>query len=136
MLSDKLKQFIMRKRFIYSALSLSVLSCGIAVAFFINQHSFMRGFAGDVLIIIFIYSSVKVILKDQSPAYIAAGVLSFAFFVEFIQYTGIPRYFNPGSLITILTLGSTYDPLDIAAYVSGAAVIYVFDSQLIHKIEN
>ncbi len=136
MLSDNLKHFIMKKRFLYAALSLSVLSCGIAVAFFINQHSFMRGFAGDILIVIFIYSSVKIILKDQLPLHTAAGVFLFAVLVEFIQYTGIPKHFNPGSIITILTLGSTYDPLDIAAYAIGALIIYAFDSLVMHKIQN
>ena len=126
----------MKKRIIYAAVSLSALICGISVAFFINQHSFIRGSAGDILIVIFIYSSVKVILKDQSPFKIASGVLSFAIFIEFIQYTGIPKHFNPDSLITILTLGSTYDPLDIAAYGAGIVVIYIIDSLIIQRIEN
>jgi hypothetical protein len=126
----------MKKRFIYTALSLTVLLCGTGVAFFINQRTFFRGFAGDILIVIFIYSSVKVILKDRSPFQIAAGVFSFALFVEFIQYTGIPMRFNPGSMITVLTLGSTYDPLDILAYAIGIVVIYVIDKLLIHPLGN
>ena len=126
----------MNKRFIYAAVSLFALLCGISVAFLINQRSFLRGFAGDILIVIFIYSSVKIILKDQSPFRIAAGVLSFALFVEFIQYTGLPKYFNPRSIVTILTLGSTYDPLDIAAYAIGVAVIYLVDTVVIQGVKN
>ena len=79
---------------------------------------------------------MKVILKNRSPFQIAAGVFSFALFVEFIQYTGIPKRFNPGSIITVLTLGSTYDPLDILAYAIGVTVIYAIDTLLIQRIEN
>ena len=122
-----------KKRLIYFTISLSVLFCGITVAFNINQHSFLRGFAGDILIVIFIYTSVKVLFKDLLPIYCAAGVFSFAVLVEFIQYTGLPKYFNPGSMITILTLGSTYDPLDIAAYIIGIVFIFITDSQIIKK---
>jgi len=126
----------MKKRLIYAAVSLFSLLCGISVAFLINQRSFLRGFAGDILIVIFIYSSVKVILKDQHPVRIAAGVFSFALFVEFIQYTGLPKYFNPRSIVTILTLGSTYDPLDIAAYAVGVTVIYLADRFVLQRFKN
>jgi hypothetical protein len=126
----------MNKRFIYASVSLLTLLCGISVAFLINQRSFLRGFAGDILIVIFIYSTIKIFLKDQSPIGVAVGVLSFALSVEFIQYTGLPKYFNPGSMVTILTLGSTYDPLDIAAYAGGVAVIYLVDTVLIQGAKN
>jgi hypothetical protein len=123
----------MKKRIIYSAVSLSALCCGISIAFFINQRSFMRGFAGDILIVIFIYSSLKVVLKDLKPFQMASGVFLFALFVEFIQFTGLPKYFHPGSMVTILTLGSTYDPLDIAAYAAGVLIIYFIDTFLIQN---
>ena len=125
----------MNKRFIYTAVSLITLLCGVSVAFLINQRSFVRGFAGDILIVVFIYSSVKIILKEQSPLRIAAGVLTFALFVEFIQYTGLTKFLNPRSIVTILTLGSTYDPLDIAAYSIGTAIIFFIDSILIHSVK-
>ncbi len=126
----------MKKRLIYFLISITALFCGILVAFYINQRSFMRGFAGDILIVIFIYSSVKVIMKETPPLRAAAGVLAFSLFVEFIQYTGLPKHFSPHSIITILTLGSTYDPMDIAAYVIGVVVIFGIDTLLIHWLDS
>ncbi len=123
----------MKKRLFYFLISHIALFCGILVAFFIDQRSFARGFVGDILIVIFIYSVIKFFLKDRPPLHIAAGVFFFAVFVEFIQYTGIPKHFHPHSIITILTLGSTYDPLDIAAYAVGVVVIFGIDTLLIQK---
>jgi len=125
----------MKKQLIYLAISLITFLCGLIVAFFINQRSFMRGFAGDILIVIFIYSSVKFFLKHMAPKYAAAGVFIFAVFIEFIQYTGLPKHFKPGSMLIILTLGGTYDPLDIAAYATGVVIIYIFDSVFIQRIK-
>lgn len=126
----------MKKRFIYAALSLTSLLCGIFVAFCITQRSFARGFFGDILIVVFIYTSIKMIFSKLSPGYAAPGVFLFALFVEFIQYTGLPKLLNPESMITVLTLGSTFDPFDIAAYAIGALIIYIIDSVSIQKIEN
>jgi hypothetical protein len=94
----------------------------------------MRGFAGDVLIVIFIYSSIKIIFKNLSSLFVASGVFLFALLVELLQLAGIPKSFQPGSMLTILTLGSTFDPFDILAYAIGAAIIYLIDSRVIQKI--
>ena len=64
----------MKTRLEFILISLSAFSCGTLVAFYINQHSCIRGFASDILIIIFIYSSIKIIWKDLQPWKLAVGI--------------------------------------------------------------
>ncbi len=124
----------MKKRIPYILISLFSLLCGIAVATVLRGYPFIRGFGGDILIVIFIYGSIKVLAPELKPVLLAPGVLAFAFFVEFLQYLGVPRYFDTRSLVIILTLGSTFDPADLAAYGIGALIICLLDRYYLGKL--
>ncbi len=124
----------MKERSPYILISLLSLLSGIAVATVFRGHPFIRGFGGDILIVIFIYGSIKVLAPELKPVLLAPGVFAFACFVEFLQYLGIPRYFDTKSLLIILTLGSTFDPGDIAAYGTGALVVYLLDRYYLESI--
>jgi hypothetical protein len=117
----------MKKRAPYILISLVSFLCGIAVATVLKGHSVIRGFGGDLLIVMFIYGSIKVIFVRLRPNILAPAVFVFACFVEFLQYLNVPRYFDTKSLIIILTLGSTFDPMDLLAYGMGSLFIYIID---------
>ncbi len=128
------KEHPMKKRIPYILISLFTFLCGIAVATVLRGHPFIRGFGGDILIVIFIYGSIKVLAPELRPVFLAPGVLAFACFVEFLQYLGVPRYFDTKSLLIILTLGSTFDPADMAAYGIGALIIYLLDRYYLESL--
>jgi hypothetical protein len=117
----------MKKRVPYILISLVSFLCGIAVVTALKGHSVIRGFGGDLLVVIFIYGSIKVVFVRLKPAFLAPAVFAFACFVEFLQYLKIPQYFDTKSMVIILTLGSTFDPMDMIAYGFGSLFIYSID---------
>ncbi len=123
----------MNRRVPYSLLALCLLLLGLCVAFLIPQRGFFRGFAGDVLVVMFLYACLKALFPRLNPLPAAAGVLGFALSVEFLQYLGLPRCFDKRSYWLILTLGSTFDPMDIAAYALGAVLAGAVDGFLLTR---
>ena len=84
----------------------------------------MRGFVGDVLVVMFIYSSVRTVMRVK-PVPLGAAVFALALRVELFQWI------SPGSknqsLVAEATIGSTFDPLDVVAYAIGVVAIVVLD---------
>ena len=79
----------------------------------------LRGFGSDVLVVVFLTACVAA-TGFGGPRSRPAGVLVFAVVVECIQALGLV---GPDSHWFLhLTLGSTFDPLDLLAYAIGAGL--------------
>lgn len=121
----------MKKRIPYLIISAVSFASGISLLFLPPSFSAVRGTAGDFLVVIFIYSSVKVLFPMLRPVSSAAGVMALAVSVELLQMHVVKQYFNTKSMLVQLTIGSTFDPFDLAAYAAGVILIAAVDSLLI-----
>ncbi|NLK87397.1 MAG: DUF2809 domain-containing protein [Clostridiaceae bacterium] len=106
--------------------------CALIVAFF-SKARFIRGFAGDVVIIALLYFLIKVFI-DAKPLRLALFTLASAFTVEFLQYFRIIDLLGlEKSKIARIVIGSVFDPMDLLAYFIGAVLVYIIDSALVEK---
>ena len=111
---------LMKRRLPYLLLALLCFVLCFVIATRLVDLRFIRGFVGDWLVVLLIYFLIKG-LWDIRPRSLAIGVFLFACSIEGLQYLhaadrlGLAR----GSWPRII-LGTTFDPLDILAYLLGA----------------
>ncbi|WP_417443039.1 DUF2809 domain-containing protein [Joostella sp.] len=112
----------------------------VCIALYIQQE-FIRGFLGDVLVIPLLYSFFKMFIntKNNEPEVslepsekynktnykIAAIVLLIAFLVEFLQLIKIIDLLEIQNKIARIIIGSTFDILDLIAYLIGYIIILI-----------
>jgi hypothetical protein len=99
----------------------------VCVWIFFCSSGFIRNHGGDFCIVILIYAALKTVFCGLSPFAAGGGVLLLAAAVEFLQSGIIPAYFNTSSPLLAATLGSTFDWLDLLAYLTGAISIVLAD---------
>ena len=101
---------------------------------------FIRGFVGDVLVVILLFCMVRVVVPPvvnpvanstdegikrffQTP-WLAFAVLLFAFAIEFGQYWGlVDKLGLGGNRLARIVIGSHFDPLDLVAYFVGYLIL-------------
>ncbi len=84
---------------------------------------FIRSYAGDWLVVQFIYLMARFWIGHRWRYPLAAAIFVFAFGVEIIQLLAastIPRTFAAE-----VTVGSTFDPVDMIAYALGLLTVLV-----------
>ncbi|SRR5258708_16281740 len=82
---------------------------------------FVRGYMGDWLVVQFIYVIARFAVKYRWRYRLALAIFLFSIGVEIVQLiaaTSIPRTFAAE-----ITIGSTFDILDIAAYALGLLTV-------------
>ncbi|WP_299556103.1 DUF2809 domain-containing protein [Seonamhaeicola sp.] len=110
----------------YIILTLLLFTTEALIAAFIPS-GFIRYTLGDYLIVILIYCFAKIFIKGHANI-IAFGALAIAFFVEFLQLSGILDSLNLDNSYTIkLLLGSTFQLSDLVAYSLGALTIVIIE---------
>ena len=114
----------------YFVMSLISFCAGLGIVFFFKNHAFIRGFMGDVLVVIFIFSSVKIFFPKINSLKLGLGVFCFASIIEFLQLFKIAQKFNLKSRFLIIVLGNTFDFFDLIAYLSGVLLVVIIDKQL------
>lgn len=117
----------MKKRLVYglAALLLLFFECLIA-----QMSGFVRYTVGDLLVVMLIYAAVRVLFPNRpKPIYLAIGVLIFAICVELSQFFNLIGLLGlSGERAAHLTIGSTFDWGDIAAYLTGCALAWGLDA--------
>lgn len=111
------------KKYIFAFIILFVIECAIA---YFHFTPFIRGFLGDVLIVLLLYSFLKIFIKNHTFK-IAISVLAFAYFVEFLQLFQLAEKLNIHSKIGLTILGSVFDPQDLLAYFIGFLFILLIE---------
>lgn len=89
---------------------------------------FIRGHVGDWLVVQLMYLIARVWISDRWRFHVAGGVLLSGVLVEAIKYFTaglIPRTF-----FAEMTIGSTFDPLDIIAFALGLATVLIVEHKL------
>jgi len=111
----------------YIILSFITFTMGIGIVKFFPMQPFIRGFGGDFLVVIFIYCIVKSVFPFMKPLSAATGVFLLSVTIEILQYFHLTDLLNIKNRITQIILGSTFDLMDIVAYLSGLLFFLVME---------
>ncbi|MEM0519347.1 MULTISPECIES: ribosomal maturation YjgA family protein [Aequorivita] len=123
---------IFRSKYFYSTLLLLTVEIGIAKFHF---NPFVRGFLGDVLVILLLYSFLKIFIKNNVFK-IAMSVMVFAYFVEFLQLFKLAEKLQIHSEILLTILGSVFDTYDLVAYFLGFLLILLIEKTILKNEDN
>lgn len=110
------------------AFFVGLLAVEVMIALFVPD-GFLRTFVGDVLVVVLIFYGIRAFL-DLSTTTLALGVLAFSWSVEIAQYfdvvtrLGLDQY-----SVARIVIGSTFDPLDLLAYLAGCSGAYFFETR-------
>jgi len=94
----------------------------LCIALFVRDR-FVRPFAGDVLVIMLIYSFMRLFVRWSVIKTIAV-VLLFAFTIEVLQLFELVKILRLHHYqIARVVLGTTFEWTDFIAYTAGAAIV-------------
>ncbi len=99
-------------------IALIVIGAGFVLIYRGIGWMFVRGYAGDWLIVQLIYVLARLTIPYRWRYPLALAVLLFAYGVEVVQFVAAGSI--PQNVATELTIGSTFDVGDLAAYTLGA----------------
>ena len=91
----------------------------VLIAACLHQHPFIRGFLGDLLVVILVYYTVLVFF-ELPPKTLAIAVFCFATLIEVGQYFHLADHLGlaKGSIMRIV-VGTTFSWFDLLAYLIG-----------------
>jgi uncharacterized membrane protein len=115
------KRQVNETRIVFGVLAVISLLFGFSIFLFVHS-GFLRNYGGDIIAVTFLYSVLKATLRPK-PIIAAAIVLAVAIGIELLQT--IISF--PHGAFASLTLGSTFDPLDILTYLLTVFVLYSLD---------
>jgi uncharacterized membrane protein len=120
----------MRWNWKYAVIAFSIFLIEVLIALFVRDK-FIRPFLGDVLVVVLLYFSFRTILKSRAES-VAIGVLIFAVAIEVSQFLNLAERLGlEENSVAEIILGSTFDWLDIFAYVVGTFAAYLSDKKAI-----
>ena len=114
---------MLQSRKTYGILFLACQASGFFIFFFCGRIPFLRFFISDLVVVIAIYAAIKLLFPKLSPAVLGCGIFLFALLIEMAQYFRLFRMLDSNSKLMQLTLGSTFDWLDILAYGIGILIV-------------
>lgn len=105
----------------YGGIFLLLLTIEVLIALFIHG-GFIRSNLGDVIVVWVVYCFVQLILGGRNDhVKVAAGVLIFAYLVEFLQGINIVDLLGLGDIRFFRVLiGTEFTWLDMICYTAGA----------------
>lgn len=114
------------KRRVFYLISFFVILCiEVFIALYVRD-SFVRPYMGDALVVMLVYSFVRIFIPTgvrQLPFY----VFLFACFVEVMQYFQLVETLGVTNHALRIILGSTFDWKDIASYGAGCIFIILLE---------
>jgi hypothetical protein len=113
-----------RKRIVYLSLSIILFLIELFIALFVHDR-FIRPYFGDVLVVILVYSAVRVIFPEK-PKLLPIYVFIFAVLVEVSQYLDLAELLGGGVILSTI-IGTSFSWLDILCYLVGTLLIYPID---------
>jgi hypothetical protein len=109
-----------------------IFSIELVIAISVHDN-FIRPFIGDVLVVILLFFTCKSFIKTNNEKLILA-VLVFSFAIEIGQYFNLVKAIGlSGNKVARIIIGSTFDFKDLAAYATGAAILYILN-RASHKL--
>lgn len=116
----------MRKRLFYAIATILLIFIEVLIALFVHD-AFIRPYVGDVLVVIVIYTFVRIFIPEKCrllPLY----VFLFSAGVELLQLANIVEVLGVADnrFLRIL-IGSVFDIKDIICYAVGCALLGVWE---------
>ncbi|HBB19290.1 MAG TPA: DUF2809 domain-containing protein [Ruminococcus sp.] len=110
----------------YAGIFLLLLAVEVMIALFLHG-GFIRNYMGDVIVVWAVYCFVQIILGGKKDHYlVAAGVLVFAYLVEFLQGIHIVDLLGLGHIRFFRVLiGTSFSWIDMICYTAGALLIFL-----------
>lgn len=115
----------------YASACLILLSIEILIAVY-HFNPFIRGFVGDVLVVIFLFTLIKTFYNYNSKK-LAFGILVFAFFVEMFQYFKLADVLEIKSTVVRIIIGTAFEATDLLAYSIGFFLVLLFEFQFLRN---
>jgi len=110
----------------YFILTLILLLTEVLIAVSVHDMC-IRPYAGDLLVVIFLYCLVRSFLKVP-VLHAMAGVLLFAFGIEILQYFHFIVLLGlQHSTVARMVLGTSFSWMDLVVYVAGGVVVMVVE---------
>ena len=117
---------IRKKRIAYGVATVGLFLVELLIALFVHDR-FIRPYAGDVLVVVLLYTFVRIFLPEGIrllPLYI----FLFAAGVEVLQYFRIAEVLGlSDNRILSVVIGSVFDWKDIVCYGVGCGILFVYE---------
>jgi DNA integrity scanning protein DisA with diadenylate cyclase activity len=111
----------MRPNWTYLGVTVVLFCVEVSLALFVRDD-FFRPFVGDVLVVVLIYSFLRIFWQQRSSK-LVVGVCIFAFLVEFVQmFDPIGQFGLQDYTVLSVVVGRTFSWLDLVAYLVGSGV--------------
>lgn len=116
----------MKERVIYVVVTLLLLGIEVYIALNVNDN-FIRPYVGDVLVVIVIYTFLRIFFPKK-PKLLPLYIFLFAAGVEVLQYFEIVKVLRLGEndFFRVL-IGSVFDVKDIVCYGVGCILLAVYE---------
>ena len=107
----------------------AILTVAVGLAVHTYGDGWLAGYVGDALYTMMVYALLVAVWPVIGPAVATCWALGISWTVEFLQLTDIPAQLSAAVPLMRLVVGTTYNALDLVAYVVGAAAAY-----LVHRL--
>lgn len=115
-----------KKRIAYGIATVVLFVVELLIALFVHDK-FIRPYVGDVLVVVLIYTFVRIFVPEGvrlMPLYI----FLFAAGVEVLQYFRIAELLGlSDNRILSVVIGSVFDVKDIVCYGAGCGLLFVYE---------
>ena len=122
----------MKKRIFYIISFLVIFCIEVFIALYeiiigiYVRDNFVRPYMGDALVVVLVYSFVRIFIPTGVPR-LPFYVFLFACFVEVLQYFQLVETLGITNRALRIILGSTFDWKDIVCYGAGCILIFLFE---------
>ena len=116
----------MKKRILYAVATLLLLLIEVMIALYVHDD-FIRPYVGDVLVVIVIYTFIRIIVPEKYKL-IPLFLFIFAAGVELLQLANIVEILGvaDNKFLKIL-IGSVFDIKDIVCYAVGCVILCMYE---------
>lgn len=116
----------MRKRITYIAATIILLVTEVLIGLFVHDR-FVRPFVGDVLVVILIYTFIRIFIPEKFRL-LPLFVFVFAAGVEVLQYFDIVTVLHlENNPLMRTVIGTSFDVHDILCYFTGCLITGVWE---------
>jgi len=123
---------LQRKRAFYLIATILIFLIEVCIALFVRDR-FIRPYVGDMLVVILIYTFLRVILPEK-PRLLSLYVFLFAALVEGLQAINIVELLGlQDSRFFSVLIGTTFDWKDVACYAVGCVLLGLWECWLWKK---
>ncbi|MBP3569369.1 MAG: DUF2809 domain-containing protein [Lachnospiraceae bacterium] len=123
---------LQKKRVFYLIAAISIFLIEVWIALFVRDE-FIRPYVGDMLVVILIYTFLRVILPEK-PRLLPLYVFLFAALVEGLQAINVVELLGlQDSRFFSVLIGTTFDWKDIACYAVGCVLLGLWECWLWKK---